>query len=338
MARMSQWNVVLCSGSEHLREKLERNFAVYTSATNYDGKRAFPNSDIYSRLASIGELSDKNVCVIQSCTYSSESEKEKFTTGDRLFEMLQFLQILNNPVKIVQNGPDRKVESRLAPPRNVIALYTHLPFSKQDGVYQTGEVPSAELAVHLTLQTGAKKVVAIDPHPPQQFEWIKKLAQVGSFETISVVPKMIQEAKKRFELKDSMILIPPGKMRYETLAQISHLTKERVDSYSVIVKGEAPVKGKNVIVVDDMTLSGTTLQRTYQKIVDLGAKSVCCCVPHVIPLVSEGEDRIRQLIRKTDKHILASNTVRSRVFEEEYPELLVDCSTSIVDYLRRISA
>jgi phosphoribosylpyrophosphate synthetase len=253
--------------------------------------------------------------------------------------MLQFLWILSNPVKIVQDDPDRKVERGLAPARSVIALYTHLPFSKQDGVYENGEVASAELAVRLTLQTGAKKVVAIDPHPPQQFEWVRKLAQVGSFETISVVPKMIQEAKKRFELKDSMILIPPGKMRYETLAQISHLTKERVDSYSVIVKGEAPpVKGKDVIVVDDMTLSGTTLQRTYEKIVDLGAKSVCCCVPHVIPLVSEGEDRIRQLIRKTDRHILASNTVRSRVFEEEYPELLVDCSTSIVDYLEHIPA
>jgi phosphoribosylpyrophosphate synthetase len=330
---MSDWEIVLCSGVEHLRERLEPKFAVHISSMNYDGKRAFPNSDIYSRLAKIEKLSNKNVCLIQSCTYSSELESEKFTTGDRLIETLQFIEILNNPVKIELNHSDQKTEHKLQHARTLITMYTFLPFSKQDGVYQTGEVASAELAVRLTLQSGAKRVVAIDPHPPQQFEWVAKLVRSKSFDAISIVPKMIQEAKRKFELDDPMVIVPPGKMRYETLAQISHMAKERVDSYSVIVTGATQVKGRDVIVVDDMALSGITLSKTYEKIKDLGAKNVCCCVPHLLPLVKEGEERIRQLIRNTDKHIIASNTVRSRIFEEEYPDLLVDCSTLIVEYL-----
>jgi len=89
---MKDYDVVLASGAEHLQKRFEElGYRVYTSALNYDHKRMFPNSDIYVKIGKVEQLSDRRVVVVQSCTGSGPAENEKYSTSDRVVELLLLL-------------------------------------------------------------------------------------------------------------------------------------------------------------------------------------------------------------------------------------------------------
>ncbi|MFW9838093.1 MAG: hypothetical protein ACFFE7_11280, partial [Candidatus Thorarchaeota archaeon] len=78
---MSKFKVVLASGAEHLKTSFsDLGIQVYCSARNFDGKRFFPNSDLYVRIADIEELAGQRAVVVQSCTGSTIAN-EYFTTS-----------------------------------------------------------------------------------------------------------------------------------------------------------------------------------------------------------------------------------------------------------------
>ena len=283
------------------------------------------------RLQDVEELAGQRVCIVQSCTRSSDLEDEVFSTSDRFVETLQVLDILHNPV-MVANELD---VTTLNPPSEIIVVYTFLPFSKQDYFYATGECNAAKLAIDLTLRY-ASKVIAIDPHPPTVLDWVKKYMQEGRFVRLSVMPSLINRAMTLFTLDDPLILTPPGKSRYDQIAIPSDLRKRRLDSYTVVVEGEAPVKGRDVILIDDLVLSGTTLRRTVHRLENLGARRVVTCVPHATPLVDDGEDRLQSLVEQLDGRLVVSNTISSKTFEVDHADLVVDCNPIITDYLARV--
>jgi phosphoribosylpyrophosphate synthetase len=323
----STWTFILCSGAAHLSAPLIRH-GVHLPTPNYDGRRFFPNSDVYARLQDVEGLAGQRVCVVQSCTRSGDLEDESFSTSDRFVETLQVLDILRNPVAVASELD----VTPLNPPSEVTVVYTFLPFSKQDYYYATGECNAAKLAIDITLKY-ASKVVTIDPHPPTALDWVRRYLQDGRFVRLSVMPDLVTRATALFTLDDPLILTPPGKSRYDQIAIASSLRKRRLDSYTVVVEGEAPVNGRDVILIDDLILSGTTLQRTVHRLENLGARRVVACVPHATPLVDEGEARLRKLVEQLDGRLVVSNTIPSKTFEADHSDLVVDCSHVITDYL-----
>ena len=327
-----KWEIILCSGVEHLANQFKKlGYNIHTSGLNYDGKRFFPNSDLYTRLDSLEELEGKRVLVVQSATYSGELDKEKFTTADRFWETLQVLDILKNPMKVFEKAHKEYEYQELKPPKEVVVLYTFLPCALQDKAFKTGEAMSAKLAVELTLMK-ADKVVTIDPHPPEKIPWVKKLVENGKLELLSAVPTLIEEAAKRFNL-DSYDLITPDEGAQERFG-IKGFKKQRFDSFTVIISGDSNVKGKKIIIVDDLTKSGSTLIKARNFLMENGAKEVISCVTHVLPTMSEGEKLLRNLVKKLEGKILTTNTVRTKTFEEENPKCLVDIVPIIHNWLQ----
>ena len=327
-----EWEIILCSGAEHLTDQFKKlNYNVHVSGLNYDGKRFFPNSDLYTRLDTVEELSGKRVLVIQSATYSGELDKEKFTTADRLWETLQVLDILKHPLKVSEKAHKVYEYQKIRPPKEIIVLYTFLPFALQDKAFRTGEVISAKLAIELTLMK-ANKIVTIDPHPPENVSWVKKLVEDGRLEMISAVPTLIEEAEKRFNLRSYDLLTPDegAQKRFG----IKGFKKQRFDSFTVVISGDFEVKGKEIIVVDDLTKSGSTLIKARNTLLEGGAEEVVCCVTHVLPTVSEGEKLLKRLVEKLEGKILTTNTVRTKTFEEENPQCLVDIVPIIHNWLQ----
>ena len=110
---MKDYDVVLASGAEHLRERFEENgFRVFTSNLNYDSRRLFPNTDIYARIGRVSELSNRKVVVVQSCTGAGPAEFERYTTSDRVLELLLLLDILAQPVEVEKIGHKNFKEMR----------------------------------------------------------------------------------------------------------------------------------------------------------------------------------------------------------------------------------
>jgi len=309
---MSDCEVVLCSGATHLKENFAGlGFNIHTSALNYDGKRFFPNVDLYTRLEGIANMEDKRVCVIQNGACSFASETEAFHVSDRFFELLQVLEILNNPLEVKKSDEGHQ-RRRLSTPSEIIVVYTYLPFSKQDHAYETGEANSAKLAIEIPLSMGAAKVAAVDPHPPLEYKWIQELISSGKYEMLSIMPGLIEKTKALYELDNPLVLSPPGKKKYKE-SEIVDLKKTRLDSYTVMFEGSMDVKGKEIILADDLVLSGSTLIKTRERLFEMGAKEVVCCVPHTLPL-KDGEEKLQTLLNKLDGKLVVSNTIATNTF------------------------
>jgi len=327
-----RWEIVLCSGAEHLANQFKKlGYNIHTSGLNYDGKRFFPNSDVYTRLDNIEEFEGKRILVVQGATYSGELDAEKFTTADRLWETLQVLDILKNPIKVFEKTHKKYEYEKLEPPKEIVVLYTFLPCALQDKAFRTGEAMSAKLAVELTL-TKADKVVTIDPHPPEKIPWVKRLAENKKLELLSAIPTLIEEASKRFNL-ESYDLLTPDEGAQERFG-IKGFKKQRIDSFTVMVGGNFDVKGKKIILVDDLTKSGSTLIKVRNFLLKGGAEEVIPCVTHVLPTLNKGEKLLRNLVKNLEGKILTTNTVRTKTFEVDNPNCLVDIVPIVHNWLQ----
>jgi phosphoribosylpyrophosphate synthetase len=97
--------------------------------------------------------------------------------------------------------------------------------------------------------------------------------------------------------------------------------------------GEIEVEGKNVIVIDDLTKSGSTLLHSREMLLEQGAKEVGLVVLHVTPIAKKGEKLLENLVRRSNEMVVTSNTVYTSTFCENYPELSMDVTDKIVQTL-----
>lgn len=311
--------VVLCSGAEHLSGSFANaGCEVFSSMENYDGKRFFMNSDVYSRLP-VESLSGEDVVVVQSATLS-QSNGEWYTTQDRIYELLEFLSILHEPYIVTPAGHKRYDYTGLDPVSSVEVVYTCMPCAKQDHACLTGEVNSAKLAIDLTLSR-SERVHIIDPHPPTSLQWFGDLVEQGKASVLSMTEQLITEALT--DLPDAVIL-GPDEGAAERLG-IQSFSKSRISSVQSTISGSFDVKGDDVLIVDDMVLSGGTLRRTREKLKELGARRIGAAITHTMP-VWGGEENLQKIASAFEGRVYAANTV----YTETFKDAAIDCTETIV--------
>ncbi|MCC7569083.1 MAG: hypothetical protein KO463_05670 [Candidatus Methanofastidiosa archaeon] len=310
---------LLCSGAEHLKDSFERaGKSVRLSEKNYDGKRFFMNSDVYSRLP-VEEMSGKDVVVVQSATLSTAGG-ERYTTQDRVFEVLEFLSILRTPQRVEQTGHKQYVAHDLAPPASVSVVYTCMPCAKQDHACLTGEVNSAKLALDLTLSL-CDKVYIIDPHPPLSLPWFGALVEQGRVAVLTMVPAVLRAAQ---EALPEAVILGPDEGSAARLG-IQSFSKSRISSVASTISGSFDVKGCDVLIVDDMVLSGGTLRKTREKLVELGARSIGAALTHAMPVYG-GEENLTKIREAFGGRVFVTNTVHSSAFAD----MAIDCVPAII--------
>ncbi len=321
--------VILASGGEHLRESLEkRGHTVYTSGLNYDGLRFFYNSDLYTRMAGIDQFQNQKVCIIQCGTYSGELEKEKFTTQDRIFETLQILHVLNNPESVEEVGHKKYRYTPLEKPEEILLVLTCMPSGKQDHAVKTGESNSALVSLELFLKY-CSRIAIVDAHP-WDMEWFSDLKKSGKITDLSMVPYLLEEISRRFP--DSHLLAPDEGAQVRL--GLDGFGKKRTTSIDSEILGDIPVEGKNLVFIDDLILTGGTLLKTREHILKKGARRFAFAATHALPL-QNGEDNLRRLVQTLGDNLLVTNTVPSRTFVQDHPELALDCVPLIDEFLKK---
>lgn len=337
MTNKNEWRTILCSGAEHLDEELVRHgIPTARSSTNYDGSRLFANSDVYTRLSNIRRFEGKRVCVLQSMTGSGELDQFKFTTADRIIEILQVLDILKNPVQVSHDKKGNRVYKLVKPPREIIVICLHMAFSKQDQIYRTGELNSSKLIIDLLFLSGAQRVVLIDPHAPLDFPWMKEMISDGRLIIQSMYDHFVDDLRKKKLLDEMYLMSTPGKTRTHLAKEIPEINKTRISTHEVVLVGNATEKlqGKKIFLLDDMVISGTTIKNTRKLLLEQGAAEVFCWITHALPLTSGKEDNLRDLVDEFDGKIYVSNTVRTKTFEIDHPYSLRSCTPLIINYLK----
>ena len=183
--------------------------------------------------------------------------------------------------------------------KKVSVLFTYFPYSLQDREFFPGTANIArELLKEMKEYYGVEKIAAIDPHFGGR-DWIPDY-----FRSVSVMDDMLDGY-------NSVILAPDegGGRRFGADFFEKRRTEEGIE-----LKGSFDVSGKDVMVVDDLVESGTTLLKSYDRLKQMGAEEVSCCVVHGVR--EEGLERIQPVFRKVRLSNSIQNTFSSFPVEQ----------------------
>jgi len=265
--------------------KKEKNFEIVFPSLNREGKRYFPDGEIYMKILKINKLKGKRVVVLHSGAPKP---------NEGLMELELILQILR----------DNNIKPEV--------FFTYFPYGMQDRVFEQGETNAAEnLVEKLINYYKVKKIYTIDAHFWGR-KWVKKYPILN----ISAVPLLIEKVKMDFG-EDILFLSPDigGKRRTKILG----MKKRRLDSYRVkMVPPNINLKGKTVGVIDDMIKTGGTLLKFYEIAKKFGPKKIIALVTHgVIP---SGVSKIKKKYLK----LYLTNTILQKESNVDIADLISD--------------
>ena len=235
----------------HLSKKIalnKKNFRIIYPNLNNDGKRLFPDGEIYMKIENAGKLKKKRVVVL----HSGAPEP-----NEGLVELELILQILR----------DNKVNSPEV-------FFSYFPYGMQDDVFKTGETNIAEnLIEKLVKFYNVKKIYIIDPHFGGK-KWTKKYP----IKVVSAMPSLIKKTKEK--IGDDIVFLTPD-IGSQRRTKIKGFLKKRIDSFNVNFSSKKiDIKKKDVAVVDDILETGGTLISFYDECKKLGAKKIVALITH----------------------------------------------------------
>lgn len=234
--------------------------------------RKFPDGELYMRI--LDDIAGEEVTVIQS------------TMSDSDFVALLLL--------IDACGEAAKI--------NVVIPY--MGYARQDKRFERGEPISAHA---MARAIKADNVFTINIHAPSILEHFE--ARATNLDATPMIGKYI----KNLKLKNPLIVAPDdGAIALARNASkdlgidCDFLEKKRLSGEKVIIQPKnIPVKGRDVIIIDDIISTGGTMAETIALLKKQGANEVFAACVH--PVLSS--NAILRLFRAGVKGIIATDTI-----------------------------
>ena len=210
--------------------------------------------------------------------------------------------------------------AKRASAQEIIAVVPYFGYSRQDRKEMPRVPISASVVAGMLEHAGVDHVLTLDIHSEQAEGFIRKPWD-NVYSSYSFVP----ELKKR-KLKDLIIASPDrgGVLRATGYARllgaegIAIVYKERditVNNKSETLEMVGDVKGKNVLIVDDILDTGGTLVNAANFLKKRGAKTIRAAITHGLfsgPAIERvDQSEIKEVII-TDSVAIASHAIRSR--------------------------
>jgi ribose-phosphate pyrophosphokinase len=182
----------------------------------------------------------------------------------------------------------------------ITAVCPYLPYARQDKQKLPGELTLAYSLCHQLARAGVDKLVGFDIHflnkiGEQEFAGLK-------IENYSMGPALIEKAKEIFNGESFEIIGPDDGSNYLVAGHGGQSMKKVRKEYAHgkvgyrdihDITGELNVAGKNVLILDDMISSGSTMIKALEKVMAGGAKKVACAATHGLFLF-DCLDKMRQ--------------------------------------------
>jgi ribose-phosphate pyrophosphokinase len=287
--------VTSLGNSEKIARKLAKQVkAKYTSTT----VRSFPDGDVYLKFNT--SLKGKKLVIVQS--FQPNSNKSLFD--------------------IVFAGHTAKDLGA----KKVVLVAPYLAYMRQDKRFNPGEAISSRIMAKL-LNKAVDHIITIDPHL-HRYKSLKDIFTIKAtlLTANSAIAEYIIKHKKEF--KDCVIMGPDWESYQwaEVIAKqvgvpATVLKKTRYSSRHVAVKmlKKIDMKGKHVVIVDDIISTGHTIMEAAKKARKLGARKVTAIGVH--GLFVEGA------LQKMKKHglsqVMTTNCIEHTTNKIDVTELLV---------------
>ncbi|MDA4125292.1 MAG: ribose-phosphate pyrophosphokinase [Thaumarchaeota archaeon] len=191
----------------------------------------------------------------------------------------------------------------------VTAVVPYLAYARQDKEFLPGEGVTLGVVAHLMRAAGVRRLVTVDMHSAEGLS-------LFSFPTYSVsaVPSLVGYARDHLDYRDPVVISPDfgGSKRTEAFAQLYGAkfiqlskTRDRVSGEVTVKDAKLEVKGKEVIIVDDIISTGGTVCAAAETVLKQGAKKVAAVCTHGLFV----GDAIQKLEKAGVKTIVGTNTV-----------------------------
>ncbi|MDE1797854.1 MAG: ribose-phosphate pyrophosphokinase [Candidatus Micrarchaeota archaeon] len=220
--------------------------------------KRFPDGESYCRLEKVAGLRGKQVTILHRL----------FPNPDQ--NLVTLLQMMYGAR---ENGA-----------AGVNLIIPYLPYARADKEWLEGEVVSARLLMRLLRESGAHRVITWDCHflkKPGRFEF-----EGLEIDNLCAGPGLVAHLKAA--KPNALVVSPDAGAKYLVGDTGLFMRKERgayaegSQAYRPVAKMEADfdMKGRHVVLIDDMIAGGGTMVRATQKCLESGAKSVSCAATH----------------------------------------------------------
>ncbi len=195
----------------------------------------------------------------------------------------------------------------------VEAIIPYLPYARQDKIWKPGEALSAEAVCQLLYASGFSSLATFDCH------FLKKPGEAVygglRIRNFSLSEDLVQYFKSK--TADPLFISPDqgaaylvneigGKSMVKRRGDYKNHKKQAARPVESIA-ADFDVKGRDVVILDDMVAGGGTMIRATRAVLSLGARSVCCGCTHGLFL----GDSYTKLQAAGAEEIVASNTIAS---------------------------
>jgi ribose-phosphate pyrophosphokinase len=197
---------------------------------------------------------------------------------------------------------------RRASAKRITAVMPFYGYARQDRKDQPRVPITAKLVANLLVAAGANRILTMDLHAQQ----IQGFFDIP-VDHLYAAPVMYEYLKKK-SLSDLVIVSPDVgglKMAHAYsqtleagLAIVAKRRKSATEVESMAVIGE--IKGKNILIVDDLTETAGTLTEAASLLKKKGAKQILACVSHAIL----GETGIQRLRKSSIDELITTDTVQ----------------------------
>lgn len=199
---------------------------------------------------------------------------------------------------------------RRASAKRVTAVMPFYGYARQDRKDQPRVPITAKLVANLLVAAGANRILTMDLHAQQ----IQGFFDIP-VDHLYAAPVMYEYLKKRTQALKDLVVVSPDtgglKMAHAYsqvlqagLAIVAKRRKSPSEVESIAVIGE--IKGKNILLVDDLTETAGTLTQAACLLKKRGAKQIWACVSHAIL----GETGIERLRKSSIDELITTDTVQ----------------------------
>jgi len=207
--------------------------------------------------------------------------------------------------------------------KRIILVAPYLAYMRQDKRFKSGECISSRVMAKL-LNKSINKIITIDPHI-HRYKSLKDIFTITAKNLTAngLIAKYIQK-----KIKDAVVIGPDWES-YQWAEAIAKkiqvpctvLKKTRFSSRNVKVEmiKSIPIKGKNVIIVDDIISTGHTIAEAAKKARRKGAKSITAICVHGLFV----EGAIEKLKKAGVTKVISTNTIGHKTNGIDVSELFL---------------
>jgi len=286
--------VIAGSASKDLGKRIARRLkAPYVEAKT----RVFPDGE--SKIT-FGRIPKNSVILVVQSTYPPVDTN-----------LLQALSIISQA---------RKVSSK------IYAIIPYMGYARQDRQFLSGEVVTMSIVARMLKSAGAKKIIVVDIHSKIALNHFKIPK-----ENVSAIPELAKYFKK-MKLKDALVVSPDmgGALRAKKFASMLQTnfialkkSRNRNTGKVVIQSSKVDVRGKDLILVDDIISTGGSIVKAAQFLKRQKCKRVFVACTHGL-FVGDAEKKIKNAGVSC---IISTNTIPRNTSK-------VDISGVIADSIR----